>query len=126
MKRVVGRLSYNTKRQFLKVVTAFHFKAELFGKYLYSGITVLKSSRDYRSRYSDSAAGWTVRALNPGRGKRFFCFPKYPDRLWGQSSLLLNAYWGYIPGLNWPGRELESPNLMPRLRMSGVIMLLPL
>jgi hypothetical protein len=36
-----------------------------------------------RDSVDDIAAGygWTVRGLNPGRGKRFFSSPKYPDRL---------------------------------------------
>ena len=32
--------------------------------------------------------------LNPGSWKRFFSFPKSPDRLWGPSNLLVNGHWG--------------------------------
>jgi len=34
--------------------------------------------------------GWTVQGSNPGKSKRFYSFPKRPDRLWGPPSLLLD------------------------------------
>jgi hypothetical protein len=41
----------------------------------------------------------------PGNSKRFFTFPKHPDQLWGPNSLLF---------------------ILPSLRMSGALPLLPL
>ena len=55
-------LTYNTAR-----VNAFHFNAGLFCKNLYSGVTVLKSSRSCSVGNSDSATSWTVRILVKAR-----------------------------------------------------------
>jgi hypothetical protein len=40
------------------------------------------------TRFSDQATGWTVRGLNPARGKSFFSSPKRPDGLWGPLSVV--------------------------------------
>lgn len=44
-----------------------------------------------------------------GRGKRFFSFPKSPDRLSGSMSLLRNGNRGiFFMVVQWPGREAEK------------------
>jgi hypothetical protein len=39
----------------------------------------------------------TNHGLISNKGKRFFFFPKFPDWLWGQASLLVNENLGYFP-----------------------------
>jgi hypothetical protein len=43
--------------------------------------------------------------------KRFFDFPKCPDRLWDPSSLLLKVCWGSVPGVKRPAREVDYSHL---------------
>jgi hypothetical protein len=43
-----------------------------------------------------------IRGSNPSRGKRFFFSPRCPDR---PPSLLFNGYWGSLPGVKRPRRE---------------------
>jgi hypothetical protein len=71
---------------------------------------------------SDNAAGWTVRDSKPVRGKRFFSYRKR-----SKSSPLFRAYEGSFPEAKQSGREVKHPPLpsAPRLKMSGVIPLLP-
>ena len=38
----------------------------------------------------------------------FSLFQKPPDCLWGPPSLLCNVYRGYVPGVEWPGREVND------------------
>jgi hypothetical protein len=38
--------------------------------------------------------GWTIWCSNPGRGKKFFSFPKRLDPFWVSPSLVLNVYRG--------------------------------
>jgi hypothetical protein len=52
----------------------------------------------YLLRYSDS---------NPGRGRKFFSFPKGPDRLWDQFKLLFSEFQGYFTGIELPGRDVS-------------------
>jgi len=66
---------------------------------------------------SENAAGWTVRGSKPVRGKRFFSYRKR-----SRFSPLFSAYEGSFPEAKQSGREVKHP---PRLRMSGVIPLLP-
>ena len=47
--------------------------------------------------------GWKVRGSNPGRGLRFFSFPKRPNRLFGQP----DGYRDYFLGVQWPEREVN-------------------
>ena len=55
-----------------------------------------------------------------------FSFPKRPDRLWGPFSLLFNGYWISLLGLQRPAVKLSTHlHLVPSLRMSGAILLLP-
>ena len=51
------------------------------------------------------ATGWTVRGSNPGRDKRFFSSPKYPDRLWGLPGSLFNLYRGSFSGIKRLGHD---------------------
>jgi hypothetical protein len=54
--------------------------------------------------------------------------PKYPDRFWGPLSLLYNWYGRFFQESK-SGREVKLTThlyLVPKLRMSGVIPLLPL
>jgi len=39
-------------------------------------------------------AGWTTEEswFDSRKGKRFFCFPRHPERFWGKPSLLSNTY----------------------------------
>jgi hypothetical protein len=57
----------------------------------------------------------------PRRGKRFFCYPKRPDRLWG---LLLKGYRGSFAGGKPSGVLTTYVHLAPSLRMSPAIPLL--
>jgi hypothetical protein len=43
-------------------------------------------------QYRDYAKAWTIQVSNPFRVKRFFSFPKRPDRLLGHPILLFNGY----------------------------------
>jgi hypothetical protein len=57
----------------------------------------------------------------PGRGKSFVACPKLPDWVWGLSNLLYSGYQRQGVG----GMKLTThPDLMPRLRISGVLLLL--
>jgi hypothetical protein len=64
---------------------------------------------------------WKIRGSVPGRPKTFFSSPKDPP------SLLFLWYRGSFAGLQTAGRKLTTHHhLVPRLRMSGAIPLLPL
>ena len=54
---------------------------------------------------------------NPGKGKRFFSSSKYPHRLWGPPSLLLNGYRGFLLWVNQSQREVNhSPPSSPQVK----------
>ena len=57
-----------------------------------------------RSRYSDCATGWTVRASNTGGGK---IYRTCPDRPWDPLSLLYNGYRVFPGGKERPGRDAD-------------------
>ena len=78
------------------------------------------------SWYSEYTTGWTVRGWNPGRLKTCLSFRKRSNRLQGQPSFRLNRYRGSSPGGD-SGRGVKLTthlHLMPRLRMSGDILVL--
>jgi hypothetical protein len=54
---------------------------------------------------------WKVQGLNTGRGKKFFSSSKFPDRFWGQLSLLFNGYRGsfQVVKWQWPDVDLSLP-----------------
>jgi len=56
--------------------------------------------------YQKSVHGLTAKACTgqprnhgiiPGRGKKYFTFPKCPDQLWDPHSLLFKGYWKLTP-----------------------------
>ena len=59
----------------------------------------------------------------PRRGKKFFCYPKRPDQLWG---LLFKGYRGSFAGGKAAGVLTTYVHLAPSLRMSPAVPLLPL
>jgi len=65
--------------------------------------------------------------LHLGTGKRFFSTPTRPVRLWGPRSSLFSGYRGASPGAKRLGVNLTTDfHLVPRLKVSGAIPLLPL
>ena len=73
----------------------------------------------------DYAIGWIS---NPRRSKRSCLLQNRPDWLWDPSSLVFHGYWSSIwgEGVNRPKRGVDHFHLVPKLRMSGVLLLLPL
>ena len=65
-----------------------------------------------------------IRGSNPCRDKILFSSLKYPDQFVGAPSLIFNSYMLSFPRAQ--RSELEIDPLVPRLRMSGAIPLLPL
>lgn len=43
----------------------------------------------------------------PGKNKISICSLKWPDRKWGQPSLLKDGQRGFFPTVRWPGCEAE-------------------
>jgi len=70
--------------------------------------------------------GWTGRCLNPGRGKRFFFSPKYPDWLLVPPIFLFSGQWEFFPRVNQPKREVNHLHLVPGLRIRGIVLQLHL
>jgi hypothetical protein len=67
------------------------------------------------------------RGSNAGRDKRFFSSPKRLDRLWGTPVSYLMGTRVFPRGLSGRGVMLTTHlHLMPKSRMSGAILLLPL
>jgi hypothetical protein len=75
----------------------------------------------WRSLYRGCDKGLTVRGLNLGRGKRFFCCPKRSDRLLSPVCLVFGGSLGSFPDMNLT----THPYLASRLGISGSIHLLP-
>ena len=72
----------------------------------------------------DYAIGWIS---NPLIIKRLRLLQNRPDWLWDPPSLVFHGYWSSIPrGVNRPKREVDHFHLMPKLRKSGVLLLIPL
>jgi hypothetical protein len=69
--------------------------------------------------------GWTVRGFESRQCKKFSS-AKYPDRIRGPSSVLFNGNRYSFLGLSARGVKLTTfLHLVPRLRMSGEISLVP-
>jgi hypothetical protein len=62
----------------------------------------------------------------PAGGNTFISPPKRPDLLWGPPRLLYNGHWRSFPDLERPMGKVNRLHLLPRLRMSGAMPLLPL
>jgi hypothetical protein len=60
-------------------------------------------------------------------GKRFFCTPPRPDRLWGSPSLLSSGYWrAHSPRVNRPERKANhSPPTVVKFKGGGAVLPLP-
>ena len=65
-----------------------------------------------------------VRSSNHVTVKWFFSTPKRPERHWDPASLLFNGYPFSFTGIKRPGQDVDY--LVPRLRRSTAIPLLPL
>jgi hypothetical protein len=78
------------------------------------------------SRYGNYTTDWTVRSSNPGRDKRFVLLQKSrPLLLPTQPSI--QWYRDSFPDVKRPGCKIATHlKVVPRLRMSGSIPLLPL
>ena len=75
-----------------------------------------------RTQYSDPLVGWTIRHSISGWSKSFSSTPKGPEQLWGPSTFLFKRYRGFLT----PRRDADrSLHLVPSLRISGLIPLLP-
>jgi hypothetical protein len=91
--------------------------------------TLVCTAKGSRSSLIDIAT--TLRAGRSGaripvRDKGFLSSPKRPDRLWHPPSLLFNGYRVSFQGVKRPRREVDHFPLVRRLKISGVIPLLPL
>jgi len=63
----------------------------------------------------------------PGRGDRFFSFPKYSDLFWSTQNLFLSGYKNLIfDGNDGVGMELTTNLHLPLLRMSGATLTPPI
>ena len=81
-------------------------------------------SRGRRCQCSDWATGWTVRASNPGRSKRFFSSPETSRMELGPTQPPTRWAPAFLPGWSVELTTLLRP--VPRLRMTGAIPLHPL
>ena len=77
-------------------------------------------------QYRDIGTVRAVRGSNPGRCKRFSFLLKRPEGHLGPPSLLFNGLGPLLPGVKCPWL-MSSTNLtlLPKLRMSGAVPLLP-
>lgn len=66
-------------------------------------------------------AEWTIWSSKPGRGKIFFSHYR-PHWSWSTSRLLHIVYRGFVPECDVE----HLPLLAPKLRMGGIVPLLPL
>jgi hypothetical protein len=65
--------------------------------------------------------------LRTPEGVKYFSVrQKHPDLLWGPHTLVFNEYRSSYPGIKQPRREVGHSHLLPELRMSGAVPLLPL
>jgi hypothetical protein len=77
------------------------------------------------SRYGNYTTGWTVRSSNAGRGKRFVLLQNVQTACC-PPSLQHNGYRDSFPDVKRPECKITTQlRVVPRLRMSGSIPLLP-
>jgi len=89
---------------------------------------VVVVGRILRWRCTNYSTSWTVRSSHHGGSKRVFFTPKNAQTGCGaHPAFLFNGYQASLQGVKRPKREkLTTPlHLVPSLRMSGVIPLLP-
>jgi hypothetical protein len=60
------------------------------------------------------------------QGKEYFCSPKCPNLLWGPPKIPFSRYGSFFPSGQSAGAWSWPLQLVPRLRMSGAVPLLPL
>ena len=70
-------------------------------------------------------AGWTIRGMTSEKGQVTTVHNR-PDRPLCPPNLLFTGYRGFFPGVKRPGREVNPSLLVPRLGISGSVVLLPL
>jgi hypothetical protein len=73
------------------------FNLNCFSDLIYSSICKLYCGSRVSSGSIVSDHGLDDRSSIPGRGKGFFFYPLYPDRLWGPPNFLANGYRGSFP-----------------------------
>jgi hypothetical protein len=81
-----------------------------------------------QSRHSWAGVMTTLWVSIPDRGKTFFSTPEHPQQLCGPPGLLFNEYWRSYPrcGSHWGMKLITHVHLVPPLRKSGTICLIPL
>jgi hypothetical protein len=95
---------------------SFDYTSSTCGESLYIRLHALVSSGTYHythlSRYSDGLRAGLPRNRSSirGRGKRFFCSPRSPDRLRGPPSPLSSGYRGLFPRDYSPPSSAEDKN----------------
>ena len=75
------------------------------------------------SQYSDYNIGWTSLIFISCEGQVIPFFSKHPVRFWGAPSLLFNESQQYSW---WDVKLTTCLRIVPRLKMSGILLLLPL
>jgi hypothetical protein len=80
---------------------------------------------EWCTRYSDWLRAGRSGDRIPVRARDFSFFQKYRPAL-GPTDRRIQWVPGYFLGLKQPGREVNNRHLVPRLRMSGVIFLIPI
>jgi hypothetical protein len=77
--------------------------------------------------YTHTDTWWKIRGSNSSRDEKLSSSPKLPDWLWGPPCLLFSRYRDYCRERTDRGVRLTNLfHLLPTLRMSGFIPLLPL
>jgi hypothetical protein len=77
-----------------------HFKIKIFYPFLKK---LCGAEREYGSRHSDKATGWTIRRYKASRKKDIFLIFERSRPNLGPPSLLFNRHRDSVTGLNWSG-----------------------
>jgi hypothetical protein len=93
----------------------------------YVSVICICEDSQYSSMGTATGYGLDGRGSIPGRVKRRFSTPQYPDRLWSPPSILSNGYWGVLsPGVKQLGREADhSTSSGAEVKNGGAIPPLP-